>query len=256
MLRRPPFEVSSCVEKFREQKLNGSSLAASGARDFFIARIISCFWGIRETLKQKLSWLFLLSRERMRRELDWKLTSFFFFKKVIARLCIYNLTPWDVKTFPGIFPLEYDTFIYDIDLLIVIENAHISFTPILVFSCSNLLLSGQGFVNPFNDMPGIRMLLEECQSRFSRIRKTSKSVSYRGIRSSKKRTHLPLGFHSQYEASCQKEIVFPFYLVASKNVMKSVFAEESRIGPQSNADNEIVYSQKEIWWDTRTWRLN
>lgn len=86
-------------------------------------------------------------------------------------------------------------------------------------------------MNPFNDMPGIRMLLEECQSRFSRIRKTSKLVSYRGIRSSKKQTHLPLGLHSQYEASCQKEIVFPFYLVASKNVMKSVFARKSRIAP-------------------------
>jgi len=45
---------------------------------------------------------------------------------------------------------------------------------------------------------------------------------------------------SQYEASCQKEIVFPFYLVASKNVMKSVFARKSRIGSKSSAANEIV----------------
>ncbi|TGZ53827.1 Uncharacterized protein DBV15_01873 [Temnothorax longispinosus] len=34
------------------------------------------------------------------------------------------------------------------------------------------MMRRQGFVNPFNDMPGIRMLLEECQSRVSRIRKT------------------------------------------------------------------------------------
>lgn len=112
--------------------------------------------------------------------------------------------------------------------------------PVVIFP--DLLLSGQGLANPFNDMLGIRMLLEDCQSR---IRKTSESVSYCGISSSKKRTHLPPGFHSQYVASCQKETVFPFYLVALKNVMKSVFVRKSRIGPE-NVGNKIVSLRKEI----------
>lgn len=100
---------------------------------------------------------------------------------------------------------------------------------------------------PFNDMPGIRMLLEDCQSRVPRIRRTRERVSpriagyvvreRRGRKKEKyrrrKRTHLPPGFRSQYEASCQKEIVSPFYLVAPKNVMKSVFARKSRIGSES-----------------------
>jgi len=75
--------------------------------------------------------------------------------------------------------------------------------------------------------------------------KTSESVLYRGIWSSKKRTCLPLGFHNQYEASCQKEIVFPFSRRSKERYEKRI-REKIPDRTRESVGNEIVFSQEEI----------
>lgn len=116
-----------------------------------------------------------------------------------------------------------------------------------VFLFANLLLSGQGLANPFNDMPGIRMLAGELPISIpvesGRRLWVGPFPLYGKFEEKKNADSLAAGLpQPMREPPCQKEIVFPpFYLVAPKNVMKSVFARKSRIGPDRKAPRTKLY---------------
>lgn len=131
MLLRPPFEVSSCVEKFREQKLNGSSLS------FWRTRFLYCgnhqlFLRHSGDFKAEAFLIILIfpRREETRTWLKINFVFFFFQESyrvllpVLKQKRIYNITrtrccniSWNLS-----FRILY------FYLFILIENARNSFT--------------------------------------------------------------------------------------------------------------------------------